>query len=120
MVKVLSLWIFVLVAGSAAASSAATRLEVVPYPQEVHTGDGAVTLDPESFEITISKCSADCDVLQRAIARYMPVVLQPPGSTGTAYRLSIFEDRINATSPVGAAAPLLRLKIATIAQVRLP
>lgn len=119
MIKLLTVWTAALVAGSASASAPSTRLEIVPYPQQVHTGQGAVALDPDNFEISISKCSADCDVLQRAIDRYIPIVMQPTGSTGTVYRLSIFEDRINASNPVGAAAVLLRLRVETSTQVNL-
>lgn len=97
-------------------SGAATtppRLEVVPYPKSVTTGSGAGQVHPDDFKIIISDCSADCDVLKRAADRYLPIILQPPGSTGITYRLSIFENRINASAPSRYPGRLAALKIST-------
>lgn len=91
------------------------QLDVVPYPQEVKLGSGYLQLD-DHFLMDINKCSADCDVLQRAMERYMKIIKQPPGSTGTTFRLSIFENRINTTEPNGPPGKLMRLNIITTAQ----
>lgn len=106
-----------LLSGAAAATSASTRLELVPYPTHARSGTGFAAIDPNDFHITIVECYADCDVLKRAADRYMPIILQPPGSSGTVYRLSIFENRINATMPTGQPGYLTTLNIAITGKV---
>ena len=87
------------------------RLELVPYPTSAIVGESASHVDENHFSIRISDCHADCDLLQRAIDRYVPIILQPPGSTGTVFRLSIFENRINASVPKGNTGQIVQLSI---------
>lgn len=89
------------------------QLDVLPYPQSVTMGAGSSKLDSTDFNIKIGVCNADCDVLDRAIERYSALIFQAPGSTGTTFRLSIFEDRINAPAPTGATGKLRQLTIYT-------
>lgn len=91
----------------------APQLDVVPYPSDVILGDGASFLDPKSFDMTVGECAFDCDILERAMERYMKTIFKPPGSTGTVFRLSIFEDRINTTLPIGPATEIRQLTIKT-------
>lgn len=96
----------------AVAASDSPRLNVVPYPSDVSLGSGSVALDTK-FTIGVAECTADCDILQRAVDRYMNIIFQPVGSTGIVFRQSIFEDRINATLPSGQAGSLRQMKVIT-------
>lgn len=101
-----------LAVASASASAASPHLNVIPYPSDVSLGSGKVALDPK-FTIDIAECTVDCDILHRAVNRYVDIIFQPVGSTGTVFRQTIFEDRINASTPEGEAQPLRRLKVVT-------
>ena len=70
------------------------------------------TLDPK-FSIDIADCTVDCDILKRTVDRYMGIIFQPVGSTGTVFRQTIFEDHINASTPEGLMEPLRQLKVMT-------
>jgi hypothetical protein len=98
--------------GAATTDSDSAHLNVVPYPSDVSLGSGATTLDPK-FSIDIADCTVDCDILKRAVDRYMGIIFQPVGSTGTVFRQTIFEDRINASTPEGLMEPLRQLKVMT-------
>ncbi len=117
---------------SAAINAIPPQLNVVPYPSNVELGPGALQIEP-SFNIIVTECYADCEILRRAISRYvffllyiyiallfysyiyrsryLTIILEPPGSTGTVFRLSIFENRINQSMPVGLAGKLNRLNV---------
>lgn len=94
------------------ANNTPAHLDVVPYPSDVSIGGGFCTLDAK-FDIQIQTCSADCDILQRSVQRYINLIFKPPGSTGTVFRQNIFENRVNATLPQGSPGKLLRLNIVT-------
>jgi hexosaminidase len=96
-----------------AVDAIAPQLDVIPYPSGVALGAGASIVDPNEFVMTVGECSHDCDVLDRAVERYMKTIFKAPGSTGTVFRLSIFEDRINTTLPVGVVDKLSGLVIKT-------
>jgi hypothetical protein len=96
----------------------ASKLDIVPYPKLAETHSGAVSLDEKNFEMTISECYFDCDVLERAIVRYEDIIFKKLGSSGIVYRLSIFEDRINATLPSGPTDELSRLTLRVRTKVR--
>jgi hypothetical protein len=100
-------------------NSSGPQLKVVPYPAEVTLGEGFASVDPKLFDMRIVECNADCDLIDRAISRYMKIIFQPPHSTGTVFRLSIFEDRINATVPTAPTGDLTQLKITIRAKVPL-
>jgi hypothetical protein len=94
------------------------QLNVVPYPSEVSMGSGSVHLD-NTFIIHADTCHSDCEILHQAIDRYLKMIFKPVGSTGTVFRLSIFEDRINATVPTGASTQLTQLNVVIKSQVKL-
>lgn len=104
---------------ASASGSGSASLNVVPYPSDVSLGAGATSLDPK-FTIDIAECTADCDILLEAVNRYMGILFQPVGSTGTVFRQTIFEDRINASTPEGVVKPLRQLKVKTTAKKTVP
>lgn len=89
------------------------QLSVVPYPSDVSLGNGAVFLEPSKFHISLAECTADCDIIDRAIDRYLKIIFLPPGSTNTVFRLSIFENRINQSVPTTPSGQLFQLDIIT-------
>ena len=89
------------------------QLNVVPYPSDVSLGSGAVFLEPSKFHISLAECAADCDIIDRAIDRYLKIIFLPPGSTNTVFRLSIFENRINQSVPTTPSGQLFQLDIIT-------
>lgn len=93
------------------------QLDVVPYPSDAKIGFDALTLARHKFAMKVVDCSADCDIIQRAIDRYMPLIFKQPGSTGTVFRVSIFENRINATVPTSVSGQLNHLLIKTKTKV---
>ena len=95
----------------------APQLNVVPYPSSVQLGNGALWLNTAAFDMLVAECHADCDIIHRAVDRYLKIITLSPGSTGTTFRLSIFENRINQSMPVGPAGQLNRLKIAVTNKV---
>jgi len=97
----------------AAVDAIAPQLDVIPYPSEVSLGASASLVDAKTFTMSVGECSFDCDVLDRAMERYMKTIFKAPGSTGTVFRLSIFEDRINATIPTGDINQISELVIKT-------
>jgi hypothetical protein len=99
-----------LLAAEVAADS--PRLNVVPYPAEAVLGADSAQLDSR-FSIDVAECHADCDVLRRAAERYSKIIFHPVGSTGTVFRQTIFEDRINASTPQGFGHPLRQLRVVT-------
>jgi hypothetical protein len=98
-------------------SHATNQLDIVPYPKEVVLGTNSIKLSPQEFEIALAECHGDCDLLQSAIDRYEKLIFPTVGSTETVYRLSIFEDRINAPVPNTAVAQLTKLNVVTSATV---
>ena len=95
------------------------HIDVVPYPSEVKIGSGASYIEPKHFRMT-SQCEVDCDLLDRAIDRYMKIIFKQPGTTNTVFRLSIFENRIKAPVPVGQVNQLVQLNIITTTKVISP
>ena len=102
LIAILSLIIF---------DAAIPQLNVVPYPSSVTASTGAAQLDPKHFSFKLGECHADCEVITGAFDRYSKWIFMPPGSTGSTYRLSIFENRINATTPQGPAGQLSHLNV---------
>lgn len=96
-------------------ASDSPSLTVVPYPREAALGSSSSSL-AEDFSLQITACEADCDLLQRAVERYTKIIFRPVGSTGTVFRQSIFEDRINASTPTGEVATMRYLNVATAAK----
>jgi hypothetical protein len=101
------------IVSAAALEAIPPQLSVVPYPSDVNLGSGAIFLEPSKFHISLADCAADCDILERAIDRYMKIILLPPGSTNTVFRLSIFENRINQSVPTTPSGQLFQLDITT-------
>lgn len=108
-----------LAVASASASAASPHLNVIPYPSDVTLGEGSSLLDAK-FTIDIAECTVDCDILRQAVNRYMDIIFQPVGSTGTVFRQTIFEDRINASTPEGKVQPLHQLKVVTTGKKSAP
>lgn len=94
----------------ATSDSGSASLNVVPYPSDVTLGSGVARIDPK-FSINVDECTAQCDILQRSVDRYMGIIFQPVGSTGIVFRQTIFENRINATEPEGTSVTLRQLRV---------
>ena len=96
------------------ANNTPPQLNVVPYPSDVVLGSGSARLD-STFKMHVTQCTVDCDIIDRAIERYMDVIFKPLGSTSTVFRQNIFENRVNATIPTDSSGFLTQLTIATSA-----
>ena len=100
-------------------TTSSSQLNLVPYPSEVTLGSSFLSLNPSSFHFEISSCSSNCQLLEEAIQRYSLLLFPSVGITGTIYRQSIFEQRINAEKPTGQSIQLLKLKIQSLETVKL-
>jgi hypothetical protein len=109
---------FLLTALALKPSHGTVQLDIVPYPKEVTLGSNSIELNPQEFEIALAECHGDCELLQDAINRYKKLIFPTIGSTEILYRLSIFEDRINAPAPNAAVTRLAKLNVGTSAMVR--
>ncbi len=114
-----SILLIIIIQSSIALNAIPPQLNVVPYPSKVELGQSALLIEPTTFKILLTECHADCVILRRAILRYTDIIMMPPGSTGTVFRLSIFENRINQSLPIGPFGKLLRLNVEATNEVLL-
>jgi hypothetical protein len=106
-------------AAATSSSDSTIQLDLVPYPKEVAIGKNFLRLIPQEFDLEIQSCfsGSDCDILQEALQRYHKLFFPSIGSTEMIYRLSIFEDRINAPVPNDSTHQLMKLNVVVTSKV---
>jgi hypothetical protein len=106
-------------AAATSSSDSTIQLDLVPYPKEVTIGKNFLRLIPQEFDLEIQSCfsGSDCDILQEALQRYHKLFFPSIGSTEMIYRLSIFEDRINAPVPNDSTHQLMKLNVVVTSKV---
>jgi hypothetical protein len=104
---------------SRSSSDPTIQLDLVPYPKEVTIGKNFLHLIPQEFDLEIQSCfsGTDCEILEQALKRYHKLFFPSVGSTDMIYRLSIFEDRINAPVPNDATHQLMKLNVVVTSKV---